>query len=90
QQFSIVADTAQKEKAVISGSADNDLFKQYSIFSTEKGKLLQQLEAAFKAATNKADSTRIREQIIKTDKALRDYQENIIKTKPQSLLATLF
>ncbi|MFX7825226.1 hypothetical protein ABTK20_22760, partial [Acinetobacter baumannii] len=44
----------------------------------------------FKAATNKADSTRIREQIIKTDKALRDYQENIIKTKPQSLLATLF
>jgi len=90
QQFSIVADTTQKEKAMISGSPDNDLFKQYSIFSTEKGKLLQQLEAAFKAATNQADSARIREQIIKTDKALRDYQENIIKTKPQSLLATLF
>jgi protein-disulfide isomerase len=90
QQFSIVADTAQKEKAIIAGSPDNDIFKQYSIFSIEKGKLLQQLEAAFKAASNPADSARIREQIIKTDKELRAYQENIIKTKPQSLLAMLF
>ncbi|MEN9599624.1 MAG: hypothetical protein RL596_1943 [Bacteroidota bacterium] len=90
QQFSIVADTAQKEKAAIIGSPDNDIFKQYSVFSTVKGKLLQQLETEFRAAKNPTDSARLRELIIKTDKELRGYQENIIKTKPQSLLAMLF
>jgi thiol-disulfide isomerase/thioredoxin len=90
QQFTIVADTAQKEKAAIIGSPDNDIFKQYSVFSTEKGKLLQQLETEFRAAKNPTDSARLRELIIKTDKELRGYQENIIKTKPQSLLAMLF
>jgi thiol-disulfide isomerase/thioredoxin len=90
QQFSIVADTAQKEKAAIIGSPDNDIFKQYSVFSTEKGRLLQQLETEFRAAKNPTDSAQLRELIIKTDKELRGYQENIIKTKPQSLLAMLF
>jgi len=90
QQFSIVADTAQKEKAAIIGSPDNDIFKQYSVFSTVKGKLLQQLETEFRAAKNPTDSARLRELIIKTDKELRGYQDNIIKTKPQSLLAMLF
>ncbi|HCT22030.1 MAG TPA: hypothetical protein DIW54_01270, partial [Chitinophagaceae bacterium] len=37
QQFSIVADTAQKDKAIIIGSPDNDLFRKYSQFSTNKG-----------------------------------------------------
>lgn len=89
QQFSIVADTSLKEKAVISGSAENDLYKTYAVYTGSKGASLAQLENAYKAATTKADSTRLRDEIIKTDKELQDYRENIIKKHPGSLLAAL-
>jgi thiol-disulfide isomerase/thioredoxin len=90
QQFSIVADTAIKENAVITGSLDNDLFKQYSIFSTEKGRKLQQLETAYPTSRTKADSMRIREEIIAIEKELNAYKNNLQQKHPQSLLSNLF
>ncbi len=90
QQFSIVADTAQKDKAVISGSLDNDLFKSYSEFSVLKGRARDQLLAEFRQPKSGADSIRLRNEIIKTEKEVRDYQTNITKKYPSSLLATLF
>lgn len=90
QQFSIVGDTAQKEKVIITGSQDNDLFKSYSIYSTDKGKQLQDLEKAYHAATTNADSTRLRNEIIKADKELQTYRESLINNHPNSLLAMLF
>lgn len=90
QQFSIVADTAQKDKAVISGSLDNDLFKTYSEFSVVKGRTRDQLLTEFRKPKSSADSIRLRNEIIKTEKEVRDYQTNITKKYPSSLLATLF
>lgn len=91
QQFSIVADTAQKDKAVITGSFDNDLFKTYSEFSVVKGTLRQQLLRDFNNPNkSKEDSIRLRNEIIKTDGEIRNYQANIAKRYPKSLLATLF
>lgn len=89
QQFSIVADTALKDKAVITGSVDNDLYKSYAAFTGTKGAALAQLENAYKSATTKADSARLREEIIKTDKELQDYRDNISVKYPNSLLAML-
>ncbi|MDO9157126.1 MAG: DUF4369 domain-containing protein, partial [Sediminibacterium sp.] len=40
QRFSIQADTSAKESAIIKGSPDNDLFKNYAVFSNEKGRML--------------------------------------------------
>jgi thiol-disulfide isomerase/thioredoxin len=90
QHFSIVADTAKKDDVKITGSADNDLFRTYSKVSNEKGKKLNDLELQYKAATTKADSTRLRDLIIAADKDLQDYRNSIIKQYPKSLLAMLF
>lgn len=90
QHFSIVADTARKDKALITGSLDNDLFKGYSEFSVVKGRLREQLLTEFRNPKSKEDSIRLRNEIIKTETDIRDYQANIIKKYPSSLLATLF
>lgn len=90
QQFSITADTSLKEKAVITGSLDNDLFKNYSEFSVTKGRYRGQLENEFRNPKSKEDSLRIRNELIKTMQEVRDYQNNIVKKYPSSLLAMLF
>jgi len=90
QHFSIVADTAQKDKVVITGSLENQLFKTYSSFTNTRGKELQEMEKAYHAATTTADSNRIRNQIIAGDKELQDSREDIIKKYPNSLMAMLF
>ncbi len=90
QHFSIVADTAAKEKAEIIGSPDNDLFKNYAVFSATKGKQLQELEQAYKKAPNAADSSRLRIEISKAEKELGDYKASIQKKHPASLLSALF
>lgn len=90
QQFSIKGDTSLKDQATITGSVDNDLFKNYTTYSIEKGQLIQQLSAAYKAATNKEDSTRLITALTKADKELQDHRMDIIKQHPTSLLAMLF
>lgn len=89
QHFSIVADTTRKESARITGSPDNDLFKQYALFSTEKGKLRQQLEAEYKASGNAQDSARLRNAMLQTEAELDAYRKNISTKYPQSLLTVL-
>ncbi len=90
QQFSIVGDTLQREKVLITGSADNDLFKTYTTVSTEKGKQMQELETAYHQAKTIADSNRIRNEILKADKELQAYRDGLVKKNPGSLLAMLF
>jgi len=89
QRFSIDADTTSKAEPIISGSPENDLFKTYSQFSVKKGKLLNDLGESYKKAPIKEDSTRLRNEIIKENKALQDYRDDLIKKNPESLLATL-
>ena len=69
QRFSIQADTSAKESAIIKGSPDNDLFKNYAVFSNEKGRMLQQLKLALQS-TNGAEADKIRASIASTEKEL--------------------
>jgi thiol-disulfide isomerase/thioredoxin len=89
QQFSIKGDTSLKEQATITGSLDNDLFKAYSQFSGQKGRQIDELERALKAAANKADSTKLTKDISRADQELQDYRKGIMKDHPNSLLAML-
>lgn len=89
QHFNIVADTTRKESAQITGSPENDLFKQYALFSTEKGKLRQQLEHEYKTAPNAQDSARLRSAILQTESELEAYRVNISNKYPNSLLTVL-
>ncbi len=90
QQFSIVGDTLQKEKVLITGSQDNDLFKNYLIFSSERGKVMQEQEAAYHQSKTNADSTKYKNLIMQGDKDLQAYREDLVKKHPNSLLAMLF
>lgn len=90
QQFTIKGDTSLKDQAEIIGSKDNDLFKTYTAYSVEKGQLRQQLSTAYKAATNKADSTRLYNSLTTLDKEVQQYRTNIIQQHPNSLLAMFF
>lgn len=89
QQFSIQGDTSLKDQAVITGSLDNDLFKQYSQFSGQKGREIDGLEKTLKATTDPADSIRLVNEIAKADKELQDHRKKIIQDHPKSLLALL-
>jgi thiol-disulfide isomerase/thioredoxin len=89
QRFSIVADTSLKEKAVITGSVDNDLFKGYTAFMSVKGPRRAQLENEYRAAKSKEDSIRLRDEVIKTNKEIKDFQADICKKNPGSTLAML-
>lgn len=90
QQFSITADTAFKERAVIVGSKDNDLYKAYTFFINEKGPKKAQLENQYQSARTKEDSNRLVKEILKMGKEIKDYQDNLSRSNPQSLMAVLF
>jgi thiol-disulfide isomerase/thioredoxin len=89
QRFTIQADTSAKESAIIKGSPDNDLFKNYALFSNEKGRALQQLKLGLQSA-NGTEADKIRASIANTEKEIKQYQVNIHKTQPRSLLSGLF
>ncbi len=89
QHFSIVGDSTKKEAAAITGSPDNDQFKEYSKMANEKGGRLANLNQQFNFAKTGADSARLKAEIKVATKDLVDYRESIIKKYPRTLLATL-
>lgn len=89
QNFTIVADTANKDNVVIKGSTDNDVFKQYTEGTQTKGMALFQLQQQLKDAKTSSDSNNIQTQIKNKTKELEDYRNSITTKNPNSLLATL-
>jgi len=90
QHFSVIADTATiAQGAQYENSPDNVLFTNYQQQMTAFGKKINGLQAQLKAATNKADSTRITETLTAEDKIVNTYREDLIKNNPDALLSTL-
>jgi len=89
QHFSIVGDSAQKEKVQIIGSPDNDLFKSYSAISAVKGRQRYNLEMSLSSAKNASDSNKIKSEIAAIDTERQDYIDNFIQKYPNSLLGML-
>lgn len=90
QHFSIIGDSAQKEKVQIIGSPDNDLFKSYSAISAVKGRQRYNLEMSLSSAKNASDSNKIKSEIAAIDTERQDYIDNFIQKYPNSLLGMLF
>lgn len=89
QHFSIIADTATIAKGIKSvNSKDNELFVQYQQFMNGKGKEITAIQKSMKGASP-ADSAKYTAELVKLDKAVTDYRENLIKTHPGSLLTAL-
>jgi thiol-disulfide isomerase/thioredoxin len=89
QNISIVADTNKLEQKIVTGSPANVDFKNYQTFVNSKGKFLQQEKEAYNKSKTKEDSAKHETAYKKLSKDLNDYRENVVKTKPNSMLATL-
>lgn len=90
QHFSLKADTLHPEKLIITGSAENALFQQYTAYLAQKGPELSALQAQLKEATSAADSTTIRTKLIHANKELNDYRDTVVKKYPESMLTLFF
>ena len=91
QHFSLAADTTDLPGSVsFSGSPDNTVFQEYTVFTNGKGKEIQANQQLLAKARSKADSARIRETMKKLNTDIQQYRENILLKYPNSLLSTLF
>lgn len=89
QKFSVVADTTAKDKFVITGSPDNDLFKVYSKKSTEYGIALKKIADKLKDAKTKEDTTAIRKEYKLKNEELNKYRDELVAQNSNTLLAAL-
>ena len=89
QVISITADTTDLPNAIITGSKEQGLFQQYQKFVAAKGKFLQQEKIDYSSSRTKADSALHEANYNRYNKELNDYRDNIIKTQPKSMMATL-
>ena len=87
QHFKIIADTLHLTDVVITGSKENEVFKEYSKSMNTIGSQLNELENKFKAASTKADSTSITDQYNVKKKELAEKRQGIIKNQPKSMTA---
>lgn len=93
QNFSVIADTATIKSGVkFLNSNDNVLFNSYQQHMGVKGKQIadaqQKLNAA-KAEGRKADSAKITGDLLKLDKEVGDYRNDLIKKAPDNILSVL-
>ena len=89
QNFSIKADSTNKEHPFITGSPDNDIYREYTEKAFEKGTLMNKYEQDFKSAKNKVDSQAAKEKVIAINKELQDYRDTMIQKNPDALLSML-
>lgn len=90
QHFTIIADSAHLENLSVTGSPDNEIFAAYSRYLTTVAPRLNNLQQQLRKATTAADSAAIQQEQKKLNKELNDYRDNVINTKPESMVAAFF
>ena len=76
-------------KTIVTGSPANSMLQQYQKVVNTKAKLLDAEKLAYNNATTKADSVLHEANYLMLTKELNSYRENIIKTQPKSMMASL-
>jgi hypothetical protein len=90
QDISIKVDTSNLAGAVITGSPENQLFKEYQAYIADKGRLLHLARTSYNNAKTKEDSVKFEAEYVRLNKELSDYREGVIKNHPESMMAALF
>jgi thiol-disulfide isomerase/thioredoxin len=90
QHFSIKADTANLSNITVTGSTDNQIFQDYTRFLASKTPALNTLQKQLASAKTTKDSANIKIAMVKANKELQDYRENLMKTHPSAMLAKFF
>jgi thiol-disulfide isomerase/thioredoxin len=90
QHFSVIADTASIKNGIsFINSEDNTLFSGYQQYMGSKGKEIGELQKQLSAAKTKADSTRIKNDLLKLDAGINAYREKFIRDHPGNILSAL-
>ncbi len=91
QNFSVSADSGDViNSMMVTGSADNQLFKEYLEFSQKYGAEMSAIQKTYSAAKSRADSAKIEAQLQNKAQDLKTYRQNFIKDHPKHLLASVF
>ena len=91
QEITVRADTADLvNRITITGSKENDLFRQYQKFVSVKGRQLQAAQEAYHNSRTRADSQLQENNYSRLNRELLQYRTTVIKQNPKSMLAVLF
>lgn len=90
QNFSVIADTATISKGVkFINSPDNSQFNTYQQQMIVSGKEITAAQQELKMAVSAKDSAHWKEELIRLDKEVMNFREEMIKKDPSGLLSTL-
>ena len=90
QKFSVTADTANLISSLkFVGSPDNTLFLQYQNYASVKGREIENGKRQLAASTTKADSTKWMDIIIKADKDIQQFRQDLIAKNPDATISAL-
>jgi peroxiredoxin len=89
QNFNILADSSQPTQVKITGSIDNDIFKDYTNATTKVGTQLMSLNNELKEAKTAKDSAAIKSKILLANKDFSKIKDDVIAKNPDALLTTL-
>ncbi|MEO8582392.1 MAG: thioredoxin-like domain-containing protein [Flavitalea sp.] len=91
QHFTVEADTSNLPASVkFNGSAENELFQQYSAFAGKTGKLIGEVSLLYAQAKSKKDSLLVAFESKKLGDQLQRYRDSISAVHPDLFLTTLF
>ncbi len=94
QVFSLETDTSDMVNHMkVKGSAENDIFFNYTRFTNKMGREAMKLEAQMKEAQEKKDSSKINalnSSYTKITESLDAFRDTLIQNHPSSLLAKIF
>ena len=89
QQFKITADTTDLKNVLITGSKENEMFKNYSQVVNNLFVELNQIEQNFKTANTEKDSAIFKEAYLVKDKEIKQKRRAYIAENPGSMMSFL-
>ena len=90
QKFSVFADTANLIPSMkFEGSPDNTLFLQYQNYASIKGKEIENAKKQLTVSKTKADSTKWTDAVMKADKEIQQYRQDLITKNPDGTISAL-
>ena len=89
QQFKISADTTDLKNVIITGSKENEMFKNYSQVVNTLFVELNQIEQSFKEAKTEKDSATFKEAYLTKDKEIKQKRRTYIAQNPGSMMSFL-
>ena len=88
QKFAVIADSSNLIPSLkFVGSPDNTLFLQYQNYASIKGREIEEAKKQLAVSKTKADSTKWTDAVIKSDKEIKQYRQDLITKNPDATIS---